>query len=246
MRMGPATKLFPSPSRSRRVRLVALLLLVLLVPHAHAGSPARPDVTDPEDLARKTADIVAAWFEAREEGLRFTVQVVGAASKDAFRDHAYFVGFAVGERYVSASVGLDHRGIPRGYLGPLDGPQSRFARGGWEVAADNRLQDLRVSPAKPGLFSATIPWDARAGLVPNATLTDLMAGVAIYDRTRAQWIPAMDLDRAHSDKVYVARAEVPQAPPAPWIPVALVAGTTLAGAAVGGLAGALLRRRGRD
>lgn len=219
--------------RLPRLLAVALALGAFVLPHARAGTEDQPEITDPRDQEWTPTDLLAAWFVAEEDGLRFHVQTMDGSMPERYPGHVYWVGFEVGGRPVSAAVGFGHDGLMRGHLGTFPWDERRPLS--FEKAANGGVVDLRSERGRPSTWSGVIPWGAVEGLEAGATLTDLRAGTSYFDLARGQW--RVGLDVASTPRPFVARPPpsffpilVPK-----WVIPTLVVGLTVAGAA-GGLA----------
>lgn len=240
-----------------RLRRLALLALVaMLLPLATAGSERRPDIRDPQGDGRDAAtDILAAWLEPDDTGLRFTIQMARATRPSDYTDHIYWILFTLDEtgRQVSAAVGYGPDGVLRGHLasgpntGGLDGRDSTLNAGSFDRVANDELLDLAAILDAPATFSGTIPWGAYDELTPGALLAEWMVGNTRFEPGRG-WTGAAD--RASADGPFVAdipRAGVfsdvfPILVPA-WVLPTVVITTTALGLAGGwALAAATARR----
>jgi hypothetical protein len=222
---------------------VLVLALLALFPAASAGTEDEPEITDPSDQAWTPTDLLAAWFEADDEGVRFHVKTLDGSMPERYPGHVYWVSFRVGGAPVDAAVGFGDDGRMRGHLGPF--PWEARAPRSFDKAANGGLVDLRAEKGRPSTWSGVIPWGAVPSLVPGATLTDLTAGTSYHDEARGEW--RVGLDVATSAQAFTARPPRPLFPilvPA-WVLPAIVVGATVAGAA-GGLAGASLPARRKD
>lgn len=222
-------------------RLLPWLLLALLaLPSASAGGPADPQIRDPEDRADwSPTDLLAAWFDAEKNGLRFSIQTLDGSMPEEFPDHAYWVSFRVEGRTVEAMVGFGDDGVMRGHLGALREVLS--SRRGFDAVANGQVVGLESERGRPSTWSGLIPWGAVEGLEPDAVLTDLAAGTTFYDREAARWRGNLDVARASESFVAkVPKGFFPILVPA-WVIPALVLGCVVAGA-VAGVAAARLTR----
>lgn len=217
-----------------RLTGATIVLAILLAPGASAGSERDPEIEDAADGGRRSTDLLAAWFQTDDDGVRFSLKTADGSAPE---DHVYWVSFRVEGRSVGAVVGFGNDGVLRGHLGALNGPA--WGRGGFERIANNELRELREERGRPATWSAVVPWGAVPGLEEGARLSDLAAGTAFYDRASRQWQGA--IDTATSDRVFVANASFfPILVPA-WVLPAIVIGCTLGGMA-SGLAFARLRK----
>lgn len=183
--------------------LLAVTLLVLL-PSASAGSEQDPEVVDPADQEWTPTDLLAAWFDVEESGVRFSIKSTDGSAPRQYPDHIYWVSFKVAGRAVGATVGFGNDGVFRGHLGPLSG--SAWERGGFERVANNGVVDLREDRGTPSIWSGVVPWGAVPGLEEGATLTDISAGTAFYDREQDRWRGGLDVAAAR--RPFVAEPEV--------------------------------------
>ena len=227
------------PMRARSYVPLAPLLLaaLMLAPIAHAGTEDDPEIIDPVDVRDgwSPPDVLSAWFEHDPRGVRFSIKTVDGSMPERYPDFVYWVAFRAGGVTSSAAVGFDGRGRFLGHVGPLDGPA--WTRGGFETVANGKLVGLEQDRGRPSVWSGVIPWGAVPGLEEGATLIDLQAGSAWYNREAGQWQGG--IDRARSDRAFVARPH--EDPPAhPLVAGAVVGATTAGGAAAGWL---LQRRR---
>lgn len=221
-----------------------LAALLLLAPLALAGTPEEPEVADPPDQRDSSLDLLAAWLEAEEDGLRLHVRTVDGSRPAEYPDRLYWVQFRVGGADAFAAVGYGLDGVLRGHLGPSDGPA--WARGGFERVANGGVVSLRADLGRPSTFSGVVPWGAVPGLQPGAEVTRIGAGTTLYDRTSGEWLGGVD--SARGTGTFVADVPLPPPPLFPilvprWVLHAVVAGCTLAGAAGGLALGAALRPR---
>lgn len=152
------------------VRLPGCVLLaaLLLVPLAHAGDEANPDITDTQDATKSPdLDFLAAWFEADPSGVLVTFKV---REMDALVPlHGMAVGFDYhGERWV-ALVGVKADGS----LASSVGARQQFAASNAPDAMANNLDRVEARVGKPGYYSFRIPYAAVPGLGPGAVLQNV-------------------------------------------------------------------------
>lgn len=239
-------------------RLVGLVLAALLLPSAAAGTARAPEVTDPRDVRATNADILAAWVEAEDAGVRVSIRTADGSMPEEFPDWVYWLYFQIEEsdEEVGVALGFGADGLLRGFLGT--GPDGdlnneRVWRGGFERVANQKLVALREDRGVPSTWSGVVPWGAVRGLEEGATLHHFVAGSAHYARDARAWEGGVD--RAESDAVYVAEiragfADVlgggifPILVPA-WMLPTIVAACTLAGAGGGWALGGLMRPRAK-
>lgn len=208
----------------------ALLLaaLVAAAPLATAGTREAPDIRDASgDAPDSAADIVAAWLQAEEAGLRFSIQTRDGSLPDRNPGYVYWIQFRAGGVTSSAAVGFDARARFLGYVGPLDGPN--WARGDFGTVANGKLVGLTQARGQPSTWSAIIPWGAVPGLQEGATLVDITVGSARYTSSGG-WQGG--IDGASTGRAFVAEQQGFAATVRDW-GWAIVAGGALLGVGLG-------------
>lgn len=149
------------------MRLPGLLAVIglLLLPSVSAGSESAPEFVSTSAKRDGEGDLLAAWFEHADRGMRVTFKVARLAGGE--ENVAYFASFRVDGATESAGIGYDANG--RLHTDSGANP-SGWGRG----TLDEAMIVESVRRGSPGYLTLIVPWGTH-GLQEGDTVTPVAA-----------------------------------------------------------------------